>query len=93
MESSNKRPREDDFDNDFIEEYDDDVALTNSIDIAKKVKVWEQLEPELAFEKIMVWDHEKVPNSDTNQYITGITDWVKLAHAVSTSLLIVIFRY
>lgn len=72
------------------EDYNDDdydmglqrVGASNS-NISKKIKTWQQIEPALTFNKLMVWDHERPPNAETNQYITGVTDWVKLAHLVS----------
>lgn len=69
---------------DEIDEYDDNDLYGESSNReegqkTKSVKAWSQI---ATFQNMTVWGHEKLPNPETDQYLTGVTDWVKLAHLV-----------
>ncbi|KAA8911169.1 hypothetical protein TRICI_003891 [Trichomonascus ciferrii] len=43
------------------------------------------LKPHAKFSKLTVWGHESSPDSNNDPFITGLTDWVSISHAVSAS--------
>lgn len=45
------------------------------------------LDPSKGFQSLTVWGHEAPPDTTNDPFITGVTDWISVAHAVSTIFL------